>query len=447
MELINTLIVKSFPWVKDWTYKFSQDTIIEWDWGTWKTSLLKAITWLFTEKDLQWKTIPNITSWTIVTSRWCLELSRTKSKWLRWDLYRILSGSVDEILSRIIPGYIFSWWISNKKVAEMLTWIKIEEQCNHEWFNLSTLTNKIKEHKQSQFFIQNISTYIYNLTNSFSTNIIDKKNLNSLIDIEWLMKFQISFDKFRLEFHKLRWPYVSSIPNITSNTNDKVNKENLIKREDKLNKSKEKILKSIKDNLLKDLVTYWFSLPGLWTGITQEINNAYSSMDNIVRIVNNELWKIHKINWLLNKDIIKYYNKTFQNLKTLYTLIQQKEQLTTRIYKNINNKLKWSWITLSNNNILEVKVEHKWKTRTIQELPSHIKFLVEISICSRLQLDYIVSNGRRTDLTWLILIDDYRFKDDEDSTDELLIEALNNQVIITKTESWTNELVIGSLSN
>ena len=109
----------------------------------------------------------------------------------------------------------------------------------------------------------------------------------------------------------------------------------------------------------------------------------------------------------------------------------------------INASIERYWMNLSWNNVLKIVVDYEWKKQSLLELPRHIKFLMEIKLCSMLQLDYINSNNRwDSNVSWLILIDDYFLDQNEDTIDSVLIEALSHQVIMTKQESWIKWLEI-----
>jgi hypothetical protein len=128
-----------------------------------------------------------------------------------------------------------------------------------------------------------------------------------------------------------------------------------------------------------------------------------------------------------------YYWTLMDDVSNLWKIIKEKQLLVTAAYDAINNKLKQYWINLNTNNVLTITVEYNWEKKSLTELPRHIRFLMEINICSRLQLNYINNNSNNSQYSWLILVDDYTLPDDNDSIDKVLLEALSHQMIITKT--------------
>lgn len=433
MELINELVVVGFPWLKDWKYKFSQDTIIEWKYWSGKTSILKSITWMLTWKDLQWRNIPNITDKTKVSSIWLLKLSRV-AKWLSWDISLILRWDTDNILSRIIPWYLFAWWMTNKRIIEIITWINMDAY-NKNWFTLLKHNEQIKSLQKYWTTLNHISENVFSFVDNKFNNWIAQ---HIIYDVPTLLKFNIAINKFK---------------DIYQNVCKEVEFANNTKWVTLLDKE----LKTLKSfSLLKEFTEHKDPMYSLIVSINalQKWWILVSDFMHLVEKLNNNL---KRINYTLSniKEYIKdhfnevtmetleyYYYKILNNTLKLSDARDKKQQFISELHDNINSNLNQYWIKLSWNNTLTINVNYKDKQLTLDELPRHIKFLMEINLCSRLQLNWIHWTHNWQDLSWLILIDDYALPDDDESIDSLLAEWLSHQVIITKTNPKISEIKI-----
>ena len=436
MELINTLTVKDFPWVTDWVYEFSQDTIIESNYWEGKTSLLKSITWLLTEKDLQGKSIPNIKDTTMVISRGFIELMRN-NKWLNGDLNRILRWTPQQILSKIIPWYLLSSWITNKKVVEIVTWIKMDE------FSLwgQTLEEQAKAIKEIKKFQWNLYQISASVRSAWS-------NIWSYCNTNWLHKIY-DYPKL-LEIQKdiifMKWK-IEILYNLAGNIDNVREVSNLYQVDsikDWMNELKNK--EDYISDFWKELF-YWILLKK--TAVKQltyeklkyirnnilDISRIYTSTINSI-----ENYIISALPLVTKETYLMYYYKIIQVTLSLWETITAKKKLVVDMYKTINRDLSQYWMELSWNNVLTTKVTYKWKDMELLELPRHIKTLMEINLCSRMQLDWFSWRGNQN--AWLILIDDYALRWDNDSIDKIYIEALAHQVIMTRVNTKAKWITI-----
>lgn len=433
MELIKTLKIKSFPWIKDWTYKFSQDTIIKWNWWDWKTSMLKAITWLLAWKDLQWRTIPNITETTSVLSRGSIELFRDHS-WLSWSIDRILKWWTDNILSRIIPWYIFSSWLTNKRIAEIITWINPDTYSSW-WTTLNKLADRIKEAKKSADVLSKISARVMEFNKAIARD-------------SWVSVLHLLYDYERLfEFNKKRSTITKSIGLIKQTIEEfssgwwdtsakyESNKD-IVKYLDVLKKTNPAIEYIIDKKRIRDIESLYSFLNRLkqsMNSLQSSISNCMSNLDTLA-----DKWDINVIS---TENSLYVYLKLLWHVNNLWGLIIKKQTLLKEVYNNINIHLARFWMEFTSSNQLKINAEYEWKTLSLLEMPRHIRFLMEINLCSRLQLDHISNNNSRSsNQAGLILIDDSPLDDDDDTIDSILTEWLSHQVILTKQDKKSKGL-------
>lgn len=428
MELIKTLTVTDFPGVKNWKYDFSQDVLIEWASWTWKTSLLKALSWLFAWTDLQWNAIPNILDTTKITSRWTLSISK-EWKWkTKWRIDKILAGSKKEILARIVPWFLFSWGFSTKEIVKALTHMDIDTMTDWAWKTISSINKEIKDKDKCIRTVYRISEKIYVLNSKISKihywnnvnlnpSILTFTDLHGIIGetIDWVLikelkdlketyeydfaKNKIQSAKKLLTILKSKWKFINDIINVYIN-------------------SKDKTIDAIKvQNAIQIIGLLWItygecSLIMKWTWYISTLKSNY--------------WLAYDAKYL---TLIK---ETFMTSLLKVELKALKE----RIIKKVNNSLEGTWILLTSlTNIVCIIEDASGNNMSLLELPSSERFLYEVMLCSRLQTKYINGNASywEANILWgILLIDNYMWDiNDEDTIDLLLWQCQHHQTFIT----------------
>lgn len=448
MELIKQLSIQNFPWLVDGIYILSQDTIVEWDYWSWKTSLLKAITWLLCEKDLQGKSIPNITDQTQVTSNWYMKLERTK-EWLIWDIWRILKGWVNAILARIIPWYIFSWWITNKELVHIITNINMDKPLLWKKQNLWFFKKKIKEIKSYQNVLADISEDILNFTYDVKHALnYDDEILSKLYDLPKILQFHQDAIVVNKKIKDFINPLYKGLNKKESKDMDLIH----IKKSGIKNYIYNFFKMKNKNDILAIMIKHFFSLESvknkhsiecltLWELKLLNISINYIIMkcqeykENFIRRLQ---WIFLDVNY---DNLHHYYDKILKKTLNLWELMRNKQLFIDEMYHRINDTLEMYWMNISWNNKLTIMVNYKWKTMSLLELPRSKRFLMEINLCSKLQLNYLNEfSDSASIVTWLILIDDYYFSNSNESIDLLLAEALSHQVILTINNTKVKKL-------
>ena len=433
MELITQLIVKDFPWVIDWTYKFSQDTVISWRSNSWKTSLLKAITWLLSWKDLQWKTIPNIKNTTSITIRWENTFTRQWFQRLVWNLHSLLIWSSDEILSRIIPWYILQGALSNKKIIEITTEIDMDNRYIQIPSNLlpKKYTNNLKwlwEYiallKKWRRILEDVSYKMWDfhslmgqLGHNVTNLIIDFISITELITL-WLN-----------DLHRELGTVVNYRSPMKDNNDYKKELQHRISFSVSTLKEKCK-LSPLFDTIIKEELNIDLNKDNVTLG-------ELSTIKDFIQVVHHTWGRIFSIFGKMNspKNIsatLKAYNILINENSLLSRLKDIQNESKVSLYQSVNEKLKLLWMSLSWNNILSYNVVHEWEKKSLFELSSTDRFLYEVQLCSNIQTQFLEQHGRYSDTnsSWLLLIDNCLSKNTADEVDKILTQWHNHQVFL-----------------
>lgn len=432
MELITHLQVTDFPWLQNWTISLWQDTIIEWKYWSGKTSVLKSISFLLTWKDLQWNAIPWITNTTRVTSRWAFDMTRTLDNVNINSLNWLFRWEPKDILARIVPWFLLSWALTNTSVVESLIWI------NYKWYDIwywsiNKLEDNIKE-------IESYRKLVSSFSNCFQELIKIYKNF-------WIKWIPISIDDLLdyLEVWMLNPSNLNTSPDSKEAAVIIVN--NFID-----NISHEWFKNKIKDYFtwLRELSPEWYlrDIKQYYRDYTRNSSDIYSLINNIISKHSWEKFNKSEPTFSLEafkdsarKVFFAVLNKNLEIDKLKQNLANTKNSFIQRA----NDALSHVWIKVSWNFQLSITIKDWLNDVPLLALPRHKRFLYEVSLCSRAQ-DIILNYQwwalrDSTRKTWIILIDDYMFDNDDDSIDKILTESLDHQVIITRTDN-TKELTI-----
>lgn len=413
MELITTLSVKDFPWLKDWSYTLWQDTIITWDYWIGKTSVLKAITYLLAWTDLNWHKIPWLLPTTKVIWRGAIDIARTEEGASMSNLNNFVKWWAKYILAKMIPWYLLWWAFTNKEVVEVLSWIEYNTFWRHSnnWETIQWLEVNIEEWKN-----------LNKVMNKFSEAIIAYNYCVKMLWLKWIeinyievihfAMFVKKFFQFRRDLNRQNEPYVNTIE-VFLNANDSYKKSNnqLIKEIESLF-----IDKKIDDDLFVDLMQKWSEIHQL-------------------------LWWAFWQPPISINDMEQYLQTNYEkSVKDFLNLTNYKEMLASlkkEYFVRVNDVLSSLWMSISNNHQLVINVLDNKEVKPLLALPRHKRFLYEVSLCSRMQ-----SLSLNREMTWLILIDDYILQDDDDTLDYVLSEALAHQVILTQLDTDQKTLAI-----
>lgn len=436
MELITHLQVTNFPWLQDWTIRLWQDTFIEWKYWSGKTSVLKAISYLFTGKDLQWNTIPNINEKTRVISRWLFDMSRTQEWANISSLNWLLKWEAKDILARIVPWFLLSWALTNTEIVESLSWIKYKT-FDYWYWKIETIESTIKE-------LESYKKSIKLFSESFRHLTLIKRHFS----IKWIPIQVDELIDYLEDWHK---------PLNFLDTNLNTDKVNTIK----IFTSLKEWYKSKDAHILCDKIITWIETEQDNSFSSQQhirwwkslLRDYFNSVSTVYDLLNNS---IKNTKWAaMSKSTPTFSWDLFRTsvMESYYTIVdrsfvadEQKNALTTtknKYIETINDSLWVTWIKVSWNFQLTINVRDKlWET-SLLALPRHRRFLYEVLLCSRIQDILLNSNGWSSNRrTWIILIDDYIFDNDDDSIDNILTESLDHQVIITRTDNTKESLEI-----
>lgn len=434
MELITHLQVTNFPWLQDWTIRLWQDTFIEWKNWSGKTSILKAISYLFTGRDLQWNIIPNLNENTRVTSRWLFDMSRNQTWANVNNLNWLIKWEPKDILARIVPWFLLSWALTNTEIVEALSWIKYKT-FDYWYWKIESIELKIKELEK---YKKSISL--------FSSSFKEFTQIKRLFQIKWIPIHVDELIDYLEDAHK---------PLSTLDTSLDCDKKTTIEIFKTLKEQyKTKDVKSICDKNILQIDNEWkeFKSTHAIRNFKSMLRDYFNPASRIYDYLNNS---IRDTKWIaMSKSNSDFTWDLFRAsvMEAYYIIVdksfladEQKNALTNtknQYIQTINETLSSTWIKVSWNfqltiNVLDNKIE-----TALLALPRHKRFLYEVLLCSRIQdklLNSSLSSNRRT---WIILIDDYIFDDDNDSIDNVLTESLDHQVILTRTDNSKETLEV-----
>lgn len=415
MTLISKLQVKGFPGLADGDYELSQDTQIKWPLWAGKTSVLKAITWMLVGTDLQGKLIPN-TENTSVTWRGAMTFQRKSVKGKEtqsWDLNRIISGGKEHALAKMIPWYLFSWAMTNKKTIEIVTGIN-QDTYSEGGLTLKALEEEVKNSNAINKTLAAINAHMHSINNEFRMTF-NKSIVSELYNPKQLVLLLKEF--------KALYAWLMNNKGIDDLT---PYLEGLIK--DSSN-SLTPAIKYFVDRLKRPYPS-WVSIEDRKARRNREAINSFanviSQLERCIRNIKNVITKeVPALKW---KDLLESYTILVAESLEVWSVILSRDKLRESMLTTINRELTRYWMSYSLPGTITYTVSYKGKDVSIYELPRHVRFLYETNICSRIQ-------SRGNENPWLILIDDYMLWESTKEIDDLLMEALAHQVIITSTNN------------